>query len=196
MSRLFCCDGETSLPRVPIGANEANNLQLRLRRLESLDHQVTHIARSLLEIEAHPLRTQPLANNIKLNAILINHVRKTPALINNLTPSIAIEVLAAQLAGADEPRARIPECWVTEDTRCRLAWLEAHLETEKMAIYAAAIAGIVDVLYVRVDCSAEQVDAVFLGHGGVGHGVAESDTLVTDCACGLSAALLEATSGG
>jgi hypothetical protein len=101
--------------------------KLRLRCLESSHHQITNIASSLVEIEAHTLRAETLANNVELNAILVDYVSKTPTVVNNLAPAVAVEVLAGKLRTTDIPCAGVCECWIPEDRRRMLARSEALL---------------------------------------------------------------------
>ena len=93
-------------------------LQLRLWLLERLQHHVPNISSSFTEVEAHAFTAETLAYNVELDAILVDHVGNSVvivvssaynakpkkkeadlpiALINDLTPSIAIEVLTRQL---------------------------------------------------------------------------------------------------
>lgn len=86
-------------------------LQLGLGSLDGLDHQIPDVTSSLVEVEAHPitkvslqfefgrvfkipLTPQSLANDVELDAVLVNHIRNSPSLIDNLTPSIPVEVFA------------------------------------------------------------------------------------------------------
>jgi hypothetical protein len=101
--------------------------ELRLRCLESSHHQITNIASSLVEIEVHTFQAETLANNVELNAILVNYVSKTPTVVNNLAPAVAVKVLAGKLRATDIPCARVCECWITEDRRHLLARSEALL---------------------------------------------------------------------
>ncbi len=65
-----------------------------------------------------------------------------------------------------------------------------------MSIHALAVAGIGDVLHVRIDRFAEERDALLRRDVGVRHGGAESDALGGDGPAGFRAALLEAAGGG
>lgn len=65
-----------------------------------------------------------------------------------------------------------------------------------MAVDAAAIAGFVDVLDVRVEGVAEQLDELGVGLGRVVHGLAPRDGLFGDGAARLGTAELELADGG
>lgn len=39
--------------------------------------------------------------------VLVDHVGNSPPVINNLGPSVTVEVLGAQLRAGDEPLARV-----------------------------------------------------------------------------------------
>lgn len=65
-----------------------------------------------------------------------------------------------------------------------------------MSIHALAVAGIRDILHVRIDRFAEERDALLRGNVRIRHGGAESDALRGDGPAGFRAALLEAAGGG
>ena len=85
------------------------SLQLSPRLLERRKQEVPDIPCGLVEIETHPITPKTLADNVKLNAanhlaslsvarkqryspVLIDHICDAEPLIDNLTPSIPIEV--------------------------------------------------------------------------------------------------------
>ncbi len=127
--------------------------------------------------------------------ILINHIRNPPPLIHNLTPSIPIEKLTAQLTRAQIPRPAVRIRAILEDLRHLLPFPETFLESEKMPIHALAVAGIADVFHMRVDRLAEKLDAFFGRDARVSHCVAESYAFGGDGTACFGAALLEAAGG-
>ena len=123
-------------------------------------------------------------------------VNSPVTLINDLTPSIAIEILARQLARRQKPRAAIAKRGIGEDGWCLLTLLDTHLQAEEMPVHAPAVGRGANVLDMGVQCRAEQANALILAGGRVGHGIAEGDTLVRDGAARLCSPKLEAPSGG
>jgi len=78
-------------------------LQVGFRCLESWEKHFSDIVRSFVQIEAHSICAEVLADDVELYTVLVDHIRDTPALVDDLRPAIAVEVLTAQLTAADVP---------------------------------------------------------------------------------------------
>ncbi len=52
-------------------------LKLGLGCLERSHHDITDVAGRFVEVEAHALRAEALADHVPLDAIFVDHVRKT-----------------------------------------------------------------------------------------------------------------------
>lgn len=121
--------------------------------------------------------------------VLVDHVRDAPALVDDLAPSVAVEVLAAQLTAADVPSCAICVGRVLEDLGQLLALLDEFLQPKKVSVDAEPVACVQGVLCMCGDCGAEELLAFGGPDFGIRHGVAESDGLVRDGARCLGAAL-------
>lgn len=127
--------------------------KLRLRPLRRRQQQIPNLARALRQKETHPLASQPLTNDIELDTtppislanptpppsphetpsnspILVDHIRNSPSVINNLTPAVPVEELATQLTRADIPSRTVRVCRIREDPGDLFSLLQTLLEPE------------------------------------------------------------------
>lgn len=61
--------------------------------LDRRKHEFLHLFGGLVDVVAHTLGAQLLGYNVELQAVLVDHVGDTPALVNDLAPAVAVEVL-------------------------------------------------------------------------------------------------------
>lgn len=127
--------------------------------------------------------------------VLVDHVGDSPSVINNLGPSVTVEVLGAQLRAGDEPLARVRKRWVLVDSWQLLARRQKLLKTEQVAVDTLSVRRSSDVLKVGVDSLAEQLNGSLGVVVRVANGLAEGDRVVGHGTGGLGAAELEAAGG-
>lgn len=60
--------------------------------LNGRQHELLHLLCSFIDVVAHTFRSQLLGHNVELQAVLVDHVGDTPALVNDLAPTVAVEV--------------------------------------------------------------------------------------------------------
>jgi hypothetical protein len=77
-------------------ANSTSFLKLSLG-LDARKHEVSHLLSGFIDVMAHALRSQLLGHNVELKTVLVDHVCDTPTLVNDLAPSVAVEVFRRQL---------------------------------------------------------------------------------------------------
>src|SRR5689334_9548870 len=121
--------------------------------------------------------------------VLVNHIRDPEAVINNLTPSVAVEVFGAKLAGTEIPRATVRIRGVLIDLRHLLALLKQLLQTEQVPINTLANTRFSSVLDMRSQRGAEILNHLLARRGRVRVRFAKGDTLIGDGAGGFRAAL-------
>jgi len=114
----------------------------------------------------------------KNSPVLVDHVRNSESIIDNLAPSVSVEVLRTQLGGGEVPGGRVSESRILVDLRELLARLEEFLQTEEVAVDTVAGASFLGILCVLCEGSAEQADDFFAGGVVVLVGLAEGDALV------------------
>jgi hypothetical protein len=98
-------------------------LELGLGRLERVHQHVADIVGRLVEVVAHLVAAQTLGNDVEVEAgreklafilhltqplcdslpVLVDHVGNAEALVNDLAPAVAVEVLGAELARRQVP---------------------------------------------------------------------------------------------
>ena len=128
--------------------------------------------------------------------ILINHIRNPKPLIYNLTPSIPVKILTAQLTTTQIPRRAIRERAIPENLRDLLPLPQTLLQPKQMPIDTLPIARITDIPDMRIHRGPEPLRTLLSRDLRVGHRIAESDALVGHGAAGFGTALLEAAGGG
>ena len=128
--------------------------------------------------------------------ILIDHIRDTEPLIDDLAPPIPVEVLGAQLAGRQEPGRAVAVGGVLVYGGEVLSGLQEALEAEEVAVDALTLRRRRDVLDVGGSRLTEQLDPVGVGGGRVRHRAAEGHAIVRHAAARLGAAELEPARGG
>ena len=70
--------------------------------------------------------------------VLVDHVGNSESIIDDLTPSISVEVLRTQLGSGQVPRAGVGKSRVLVDLGQLLAGLEEFLQTEEVTVHAVA----------------------------------------------------------
>lgn len=127
--------------------------------------------------------------------VLVDHVRDPEAVVDDLAPSVAVEILAAELAGAQVPGSAVSVRPVPEERRRLLPVPQAFPQPEQMPVHTSALDGIVEILHMRPDGVPKSADPFVGPTRGIGHGIAKRHALDADAAAGLRTALLEATGG-
>lgn len=183
-------------------------LQLRLLRLggEVRHEKITKLGSGLVEVVAHALSTETFADDVEIETgkeisnlhtlhvkeksspVLIDHVRDSKSIVDNLAPSVSVEEFRAQLGSGQVPRGRVSEGGILIDLRQLLTGLEELLQTEEMAIHTVTGASLLGVLGVLGESSAEKLDDFFPGSAVVLVGPAEGDTFIRDSAGGFGTA--------
>src|ERR1700712_2627452 len=101
-----------------------------------------------------------------------------PAVINDLTPTVTVEVFTAQLTAANEPMVGVGKGWVREDSRNGFSRTQTFLETKQVTINTIAVTCIGDVLDVSGESSAEKTNAFLGTDAWIGHGIGKGNTIV------------------
>jgi hypothetical protein len=77
-------------------SNRTSFLKLSLG-LNTRKHELLHLFSGFIDVMAHTLGSQFLGYNVELQTVLVDHVGDTPALVDDLTPAVAVEVFGGQL---------------------------------------------------------------------------------------------------
>merc|ERR1712000_386817 len=186
------CSSLKTHPPISLLPQLRTKLRLKLGlALQLWHHHVPDVTCRLVDIEGHTLAAQVLGHNVKLEAVLVDHVGNAPSVINDLAPTISIEELTRQLRRADVPRPAVSVRRVLEQLRSLFTVLQHLLETEQMPVDTLAITSVGDVLDMRIQRLPEQASALVKRDRRVLHSATESHRIVRDGAARLRAALLE-----